>query len=129
MLTTVSSMSAHSSQLQRWLVTITAIASGVAVTLAITVINTAIPDIMGYFGMGQITAQWMSTAFLAAMTSTMLMIDWLDKAVGLRFTFISVLSLFVFASLLGAISPNEDILILSRAVSYTHLKLPTPTYV
>ena len=116
MLTTVSSMSAHSSQLQRWLVTITAIASGVAVTLAITVINTAIPAIMGYFGMGQITAQWMSTAFLAAMTSTMLMIDWLDKAVGLRFTFISVLSLFVFASLLGAISPNEDILILSRVL-------------
>ncbi len=116
MLTTVSSMSEHNSHLQRWLVSITAIASGVAVTLAITVINTAIPDIMGYFGMGQITAQWMSTAFLAAMTSTMLMIDWLDKAIGLRLTFILVLTLFVFASLLGAISPNQDILILSRVL-------------
>ena len=109
-------MSEHNSHLQRWLVSITAIASGVAVTLAITVINTAIPEIMGYCGMGQITAQWMSTAFLAAMTSTMLMIDWLDKAIGLRLTFILVLTLFVFASLLGAISPNQDILILSRVL-------------
>lgn len=94
----------------------TSLAASTAVTLTATIVNVAIPDIMGAFGIGQITAQWMSTAFLASMTATMLMTDWLDKALGLRATFVAALSVFVAGSLIGAIAPNEDFLILSRVM-------------
>jgi len=100
----------------RWLVTMTSLTASIAVTLTATIVNVAIPDIMGTFGIGQITAQWMSTAFLASMTATMLMTDWLDKALGLRATFVLALSVFVAGSLIGGIAPNEDFLILSRVM-------------
>ena len=92
----------------------TSLTASISVTLSATIVNVAIPDIMGTFGMGQITAQWMSTAFLASMTATMLMTDWLDKVLGLRATFVVALSIFVLGSVIGGIAPNEDFLILSR---------------
>lgn len=98
----------------RWLVTLTSLIASIAVTLTATIVNVAIPDIMGAFGIGQITAQWMSTGFLASMTATMLMTDWFDKALGLRKTFIAALSIFVIGSLIGGLAPNEGFLILSR---------------
>lgn len=100
----------------RWLVTLTSLISSIAVTLTATIVNVAIPDIMGTFGIGQITAQWMSTAFLASMTATMLMTDWLDKALGLRATFVVALSVFVAGSIIGAFAPNENFLILARVM-------------
>lgn len=100
----------------RWLVTMTSLIASIAVTLTATIVNVAIPDIMGTFGIGQITAQWMSTAFLASMTATMLMTDWLDKALGLRATFVAALSVFVVGSIIGGMALNEDLLILSRVL-------------
>ena len=104
----------HAAGSNRWLVTMTSLTASISVTLSATIVNVAIPDIMGTFGMGQITAQWMSTAFLASMTATMLMTDWLDKVLGLRATFVVALSIFVLGSVIGGIAPNEDFLILSR---------------
>ena len=100
----------------RWLVTATSLISSIAVTVTATIVNIAIPDIMGAFGISQITAQWMSTAFLASMTATMLMTDWLDKALGLRATFIAALAVFILGSFIGGFAPNEDFLILSRVM-------------
>ena len=71
---------------------------------------------MGAFGIGQVKAQWLSTAFLAAMTATMLMTDWLDKALGLRTTFLAALMLFIIGSFIGGIAPNEELLILARVL-------------
>ncbi len=100
----------------RWLVTMTSLTASIAVTLTATIVNVALPDIMGTFGIGQITAQWMSTAFLASMTATMLMTDWLDKALGLRATFVAALLLFIVGSFIGGTARNEDFLILSRVM-------------
>jgi len=44
----------------------------ITVVLSSTLVNVALPDIMGVFGIGQDQAQWMSTGFLAAMTASML---------------------------------------------------------
>ena len=45
----------------RWLVTATVSIGSIAMILTVTIINVAIPDIMGAFGIGQDEAQWVSS--------------------------------------------------------------------
>ena len=88
----------------------------ISTVLASTIVNVALPDIMGAFGMGQDTAQWMSTGFLAAMTATMLTASWFVTRLGLRRTFVSAMSLFVVASIIGGLSVNETELVGMRVL-------------
>ena len=45
-----------------------------------TIVNVAIPDIMGTFGIGQDRAQWISAAFMAATTLSLLLTPWLLRS-------------------------------------------------
>lgn len=98
----------------RWLVITTTMMATITVVLSSTVVNVALPDIMGVFGIGQDQAQWMSTGFLAAMTGSMLLNAWLNEAFGVRATFVGSLVLFSVASLVGGLAPNENVLTLAR---------------
>jgi len=98
----------------RWLVITTTMMATITVVLSSTVVNVALPDIMGVFGIGQDQAQWMSTGFLAAMTGSMLLNAWLNDAIGVRATFIGSLALFSVASVVGGLAPNENVLTLAR---------------
>jgi len=84
--------------------------------LSTTIVNVAIPDVMGAFGISQVQAQWISTGFLAAMTATMLLTDWADKAFGQRTTMIGALTLFMLGSVLGGVAPDENVLTLARVI-------------
>ena len=66
----------------RWLVTATVMMGTIATILTATIVNVALPDIMGAFGMGQDKAQLLSTGFLAAMTGTMLLNAWMVETLG-----------------------------------------------
>jgi DHA2 family multidrug resistance protein len=98
----------------RWLVISTTMMATITVVLSSTVVNVALPDIMGVFGIGQDQVQWMSTGFLAAMTGSMLLNAWLNEAIGVRATFIGSLALFSAASVVGGLAPNEDVLTFAR---------------
>ena len=98
----------------RWLVTITAIIGTVASILSSTIVNVALPDIMGAFGIGQDHAQLLSTGFLAAVTGTMLMNAWLVESFGFRATYAAAVGLFLFGSVVAGFAPNEGMLILGR---------------
>ena len=100
----------------RWLSTATVMIAAIAVVLSTTIVNVAIPSVMGAFGISQVQAQWISTGFLAAMTATMLLTDWTDKAFGLRTSMIGALLVFMFGSMLGGIAPNENILTIARVI-------------
>ncbi|MBC5763016.1 DHA2 family efflux MFS transporter permease subunit [Ramlibacter sp. GTP1] len=82
--------------------------------LSSTIVNVALPDIMGAFGMGQDKAQLLSTAFLAAMTGAMLLNAWMVESFGQRATFLLAISVFMGASVLGGLAPAEGVLILAR---------------
>ena len=45
----------------RWLATGTVMISAIAVVLSTTIVNVAIPGVMGAFGISQVEAQWIST--------------------------------------------------------------------
>ncbi|MHA1559796.1 MAG: DHA2 family efflux MFS transporter permease subunit [Alphaproteobacteria bacterium] len=100
----------------KWFVTLTAILGTIATILSATIVNVAIPDIMGAFGIGQGKVQWLATAFLASMTASMLLTHWLVEVFGQRMTYVASMAIFVGGSALGGVSPNADILILSRAL-------------
>mgnify|MGYP002780469268 FL=1 len=100
----------------RWrlLVTFTAMLGTVSTILASTIVNVALPDIMGAFGIGQDRAQLVSTGFLAATTTTMLLNAWAIEAFGFRATYIAAMAVFVLGSALGGLAPTENLLVLAR---------------
>ena len=100
----------------RWLVTATGMMGAMVMILSSTMVNVAVPSIMGTFGVGQSEAQWMSTAFLAAMTASQLLGAWVLSVFGPRVGYICAVGIFVAGSFLGAFAPNIDILIFSRVI-------------
>ena len=84
--------------------------------LSSTMVNVAVPSIMGAFGVGQSEAQWMATAFLAAMTASQLLGAWVISVFGPRVGYIGSVVIFTVGSILGASAPNIDILILARVI-------------
>jgi MFS transporter, DHA2 family, multidrug resistance protein len=100
----------------RWLVMAMAMVSTIAAVLSVTIVNVAIPDIMGTFGLDQVGAQWLSTGYLAAMTSTMLLLDFCIKAFGQRATMVVMLSAFLGGALLGGLASSAEMMTLARLI-------------
>ncbi|MEC9347090.1 MAG: DHA2 family efflux MFS transporter permease subunit [Pseudomonadota bacterium] len=100
----------------RWLAMVAAMSTTITAVLSATIVNVAIPDIMGAFGIDQVRAQWLSTGFLASMTATMLLVDWAIKSFGQRETLLCMLGLFMAGGMLGGFASSEDALILSRVM-------------
>jgi EmrB/QacA subfamily drug resistance transporter len=100
----------------KWYATATVMVGTIAMVLSATIVNVALPDIMGEFGMGQDKVQWLSTAFLASMTATMLATAWATASFGRRTTYSLALLVFILGSILGGFSPNDDVLIFARAL-------------
>lgn len=86
----------------------------IALILSSTIINVAIPDIMGTFGIGQDKAQWLLSGFLAMMTLSMLLNAWLVSTVGKRTTYLLAIGIFAAGSVLGGFAPTFDALIAAR---------------
>ena len=100
----------------RWLVSVAVLLGTVSAMVTTTIVNVAIPDIMGAFGIGQDRAQWFMTGALSAMTVGMLLNAWLIRNFGQRRTFVTALFVFVLSLLLAGASPNESVLVFTRIV-------------
>lgn len=115
----------------RWLAVLTIGLGAVATAISSTSINVAILPIIGTFGISQGTAQWISSGYLAASTITMLITAWFIQGFGIRRTVIIALSIFAISSVLGALSPNIEMLISTRIVqgAASGLFMPMATYI
>jgi DHA2 family multidrug resistance protein len=109
-----------------WAAMATITLANVATLMASTIINVAIPDIMGTFGIGQDKAQWLATAFLASSTVTMLMNSWLIQTLGARYTVVMSMIIFMAGSLLGGVSPTLDLLTFARILQGAATGIITP---
>jgi DHA2 family multidrug resistance protein len=98
----------------KWLATATAMIGTFSMVVEATILNVALPDIMASFAVGQQTAQWLVTGFLAAMTAGMLLNAWCVERFGMRGTFVGAILVFCAASLTGALAPSIGALILAR---------------
>ena len=98
----------------RWLVTITGMTAAFTMVLSGTIVNVAVPNVMGAFGVGQDEAQFLATAYIATMTASQLLNAWFVSVFGQRLAFFLVLTLFSAGALLCAYSPTLDFIILGR---------------
>ena len=79
-----------------------------------TIVNVAVPDVMGAFGVGQSEVQLMSTAFMIAMTTGQLLNAWVVAVIGQRWGFVSTLALFTFGSFVAGAAETFDMVVLGR---------------
>ncbi len=83
----------------RWFAIATIGMGTFAVLLMSTIVNVAIPEIMGAYGISQSDAQWLSTGYLASSTVSMLMSSWSLNKIGIQNTFFFHLDTFFIKSL------------------------------
>ena len=81
-----------------------------------TVVNTGLPKIMASFGVGLDKVQWIITGYMLAMAVMLPTSGWLADRFGYKRMYFLGLFDFTFGSFLCSISPNENILIVSRIV-------------
>lgn len=81
-----------------------------------TVVNTGLPKIMASLGISLDKAQWVITAYMLAMAVTLPTSGWMGDRFGYKRMYFIALFLFTAGSFLCSISPNEDMLIVSRVI-------------
>ena len=98
----------------RWFVTVGGLMGSMSMVLSATMVNVAIPSIMGAFGVGQDLAQWAATAFLTTMVASQLLNAWMVQAFGQRSTYCFALAFFCFGAVICASASNIEMLIAGR---------------
>jgi EmrB/QacA subfamily drug resistance transporter len=81
-----------------------------------TIVNVAVPNVMGAFGVGQDKAQFLTTAYVATMVASQLLSTWFIMVFGRRVAFLVVLAVFMAGGLLCIFSPSLDLIIFGRVM-------------
>jgi len=89
-------------------------AGSIATMTAATIVNVALPAVIGALGLGQDEAQWLSTAFLASSTGAMLFNTWAMARWGMRAGFAFAMATFTAGSLAGFVAQDLSLLIAGR---------------
>jgi EmrB/QacA subfamily drug resistance transporter len=100
----------------RWFVTFAAITGAVAMVLSATIVNVAIPSVMGAYGIGQDRAQWMATAFIATMVASQLLSAWLVRALGEKLAFMVINGVFLIGTAITVTSHAFEFVIFGRVL-------------
>lgn len=103
-------------RLYRSLVAITGMTAAFSMVFSGTIVNVAVPHVMGAFGVGQDKAQFLTTAYVATMVASQLLNAWFVTVFGRRAAFLVVLALFMAGGILCVISPNLDLIIFGRVM-------------
>ncbi|MBX3099488.1 MAG: multidrug efflux MFS transporter [Salinibacterium sp.] len=91
-----------------------------------TIIGVAIPRLMTDLRIEPSTAQWLSTAFMLTMAVVIPTTGWLMQRLSTRTVFILAMSLFTSGTLIAAVAPGFEVLLVGRVVqaSGTAIMLP-----
>ena len=100
----------------RWLVLLTVMVGMMASIMSSTIVNVAVPDMSRYFHIGQDRAQWISAAFMAATTLSLLLTPWLLQRFGLRKTYVGANLLLMIGGIVGGLSGNYPVMIAMRVL-------------
>jgi EmrB/QacA subfamily drug resistance transporter len=111
----LAALSARHGPNYRWKVLATIMLGSIAAVMSSTIVNVAVPDLIRHFALGQERAQWVATAFMAAMTLSMLPTPWLLARFGYRHTYHGAVGLLMVGGLAGGLSPTYEIVLAMRA--------------
>ncbi len=110
----------------RWLVLVTVMVGMMASILSSTIVNVAVPDMSRYFHIGQERAQWISAAFMASTTLSLLVTPWLLQRYGLRKTYVGANLLLMTGGIVGGLSGNYPVMISMRVLEGVAAGILTP---
>jgi DHA2 family multidrug resistance protein len=100
----------------KWVVLGTAMVGMMAAVLSSTVVFVAVPALSHQFSVGQERVQWVSSAFMIALTLAMLLTPWLLIRYGLRITFLAAIIGLMAGGIGCAFAPNFPMLIAMRVL-------------
>ncbi len=109
----------------RWLLAVAVLGSGIAF-LDATVVNVALPDIGRDLHASTSTLQWILNGYSLTLASLILLGGSLGDRYGRRRIFVTGTGLFTIASLLCAVAPNAELLVVARLVQGVGGALLTP---
>jgi len=113
-------------QIYAWLAMFAVMIAMLATMLTATIVNIAIPQIMGSFGIGQDQAQWLSTANLAASTVGMLTTFWVVQFWGMRKMITVTMTIFMVSCVIGGLSTNFELMVFTRVIQGLATGMVTP---
>jgi DHA2 family multidrug resistance protein len=113
---TVEALRERHGERYKWLVLATVMIGMMASIMSTTIVNVAVPDMIGYFAIGQERAQWISTAFMVAMTLSLPLTPWLLQRYGLRRTYGGAVTMLMLGGIIGGLSGNFSVMIAMRVV-------------
>jgi EmrB/QacA subfamily drug resistance transporter len=109
----------------RWLLAVAVLGSGIAF-LDATVVNVALPNIGRDLHASTSTLQWILNGYTLTLASLILLGGSLGDRYGRRRVFVAGTGLFTISSLLCAVAPNAELLVVARLVQGVGGALLTP---
>ena len=103
-------------QSYRLLVMIAGMGASFTMVVSGTIVNVAVPDVMGAFGVGLDQAQLMTSAFNIAMVTSQLLNAWIVAAFGQRGGFLLASAIFTVGSIIGGVSHDFNLIVLGRVL-------------
>ena len=97
-------------------VTVTGMTASFVMVVSGGIVNVAVPDVMGTFGIGLDQAQLMTTAFNVAMTTSQLLNAWVIAVFGQRIGFTATLIIFTIGSLICGFADDFSFVVLGRTM-------------
>lgn len=98
----------------RWWAVVTVMLGTVASVMEATIANVAMPEIIRVFQIGHDQVQLLSTGFVAASTTSMLLSQWAINRFGMRTTYLGALWLLMLFSLMAALTHDFALLAACR---------------
>lgn len=102
--------------LETWLATLAGLMAFFTGLFTASMVNVAVPSVMGSFGVGQSQAQLLLSTFLAMNSTGLLASSWMVARFGQREVFLGALATFGCAGLFCFIAPTFEFLVLGRVV-------------
>lgn len=114
------------SDAQRRIVLGVLIGSAFVVILNETLMGVAIPRFIEVFGITASTAQWLTTAFMLTLAVVIPITGWLLQRFSTRALFVTAMALFTAGTLLGAVAPVFELLIVARVIQASGTAIVMP---
>ncbi|MBN9200095.1 MAG: DHA2 family efflux MFS transporter permease subunit, partial [Microbacterium chocolatum] len=102
------------------------VVSAFVVILNETIMSVALPRLMEDLGITAATAQWLTTGFLLTMAIVIPLTGYLLARFPLRSLYLTAMSLFTVGTLIAALSPGFEVLLLGRIVQASGTAIMMP---
>jgi DHA2 family multidrug resistance protein len=106
----------HEHESYRWWVLANVMIGTFMAVLDATIVNVALPKLMGTFGVSVDKIEWVVTAYLLVFAVMLPTSGWVADHFGYKRTYFASLFLFTFGSFLCGLAWNEDVLIIFRII-------------